>query len=342
MTTVPSRGRPSRAAIYRRFEDAISELSRYGGLPTPDESKKLWDDLWALEAHHSTAIEGNTLVLKQVEALLHEGKAVGAKELREYMEVLGYAEAADWVYKQAIAPEIWKHDQLITVTEIRQIHELAMNKVWSIAPHPDAYEEEKPGSFRLHEIQKFSGGMQPPIHTLVPSEISSWVDEANAIYTRMGSGILATHDVPEALAGLHRRFESIHPFIDGNGRTGRLVLNLLLIRMGWPPAVILKEQRKRYLGSLEKADNGDFGPLAEMIARRVIASMHHLIPNIAGPIKYVPLETLADSDLSYAALRQAASRGRLEAIQGSDGRYRSSRAAVTEYKKSRHQTKLRY
>ena len=66
----PGRGRPSREVIYKRFATAIDELANYGGLPKPYEAKSLWDHLWHLEAHHSTAIEGNTLVLREVETLL--------------------------------------------------------------------------------------------------------------------------------------------------------------------------------------------------------------------------------------------------------------------------------
>ena len=115
-------------------------------------------------------------------------------------------------------------------------------------------------------------------------------------------------DVPESLARIHVDFERLHPFIDGNGRTGRLLLNLILTRLGWPPIVIFKEQRRRYLDGLDRADNGDLGPLAELIARSVVDNLHRLIPNIAGPAKYVPLEALADKEFSLAALKQAAGR----------------------------------
>jgi hypothetical protein len=69
----------------------------------------IWDDIWHQEAHHSTALEGNPLVLREVQTLLDQGRAVGAKALREYNEVRGYADAARWVYSQALEPDSW-HD----------------------------------------------------------------------------------------------------------------------------------------------------------------------------------------------------------------------------------------
>ncbi|MHB1341336.1 MAG: Fic family protein [Coriobacteriia bacterium] len=330
------RGRPSRTAIYQRFATAIDELARYGGLPTPAEAKQLWDDVWHLEAHHSTALEGNTLVLREVEQLLSEGRAVGSKELKDYMEVLGYSEAARWVYEQGVAPGALGQDSLLTVTEVRHVHELAMAKAWEVAPHPDAYADEAPGDYRRHDIRPFAGGMKPTTHPLVPAGVTAWVDQVNQFGRDLTEGTLGVIDVPEAMARIHADFERLHPFIDGNGRAGRLLLNLILTRLGWPPIVIFKEQRRRYITSLDRADHGDLGPLAELIARSVVDNLHRLIPNIAGPAKYVPLEALADEEFSLAALKQAASRGRLEAIIGSDGHYRSSRAAVEAYKASKY------
>jgi Fic family protein len=322
--------------VYQRFATAIDELGRYGGLPTPIEAKPLWDDVWHLEAHHSTALEGNTLVLREVEKLLEEGRAVGSKELKDYMEVLGYSEAARWVYEQGVAPQELVHEGLVSVTEVRHVHRLTMAKVWDVAPHPQASSDEAPGSFRRRDIHPFPGGMTPPTYPLVPAGVTSWVDEANRFGVDLADGTPGLADAPESLARIHVDFERLHPFIDGNGRTGRLLLNLVLTRLGWPPIVIFREQRGRYLRALDRADHDDLGPLAELIARAVVDNLHRLIPNIAGPAKYVPLEALADDELSLAALKQAAGRGRLEAIIGNDGRYRSSRAALESYKASRY------
>lgn len=325
-------GRPSRQELYNRLHAQVRELwARLGGLPSPAEAADIWRGIWFEEAHHSTAIEGNTLVLKQVERLLGEGRAVGNKELREYMEVKGYADAAQWVYEQAINPT--GHHQrgdVVTLAEVRETHNRAMAPVWNVAPHPDATAREGPGSFREHEIHPFPGGMTPVSHPLIHAEMTTWVNEVNEL-----------DPTPEAfledLARLHARFEQIHPFLDGNGRTGRLVLNLVLVRLGYPPAIIYKRERDRYLRALRRADDGDIGLLGEMLARAVLDSLHRfIVPAVAGPARLVPLAALETPDLKAPALRAAAARGRLRATRGSDGQWRSSRNWVEEYKASRY------
>lgn len=322
-------GRPSRGDIYRRLEETSAELrDRLGGLPSPAEADAIWTTIWFAEAHNSTALEGNTLVLRQVERLLADGLAVGNKELKDYMEVRGYADAAKWVYGQALEPGAWTDGNLLTLTEVRQVHTTAMAPVWGVAPHPHACDREGPGNFREHDIAPFPGGMTPPSWPDVPAALHDWV--------RVVETIGRAPNVIEAIAEAHNRFERIHPFLDGNGRTGRLVMNLLLVRLGYAPAIIFKRDRERYLRGLRAADQGEPGLLGELIARAVIDNLYRfVVPAVAGPDRLVPLAALTSKSVSEGSLRVAANRGRLKANKGPDGQWRSSRAWVDEYVKSR-------
>lgn len=328
-----ARGRPSRSTVYQRLDDAIAELrDRLGGLPSPKESETIWSDIWHLEAHHSTALEGNTLVLREVAALLEQGRTTSAKPLKEYMEVKGYADAARWVYSQALDPDEWSTGGLISLNEIRRIHHMAMTPVWGVALNEQATDAESPGNYRTHDIHPFTEGMTPPPWPDVPALLGDWVDDVVALGTTIAAGEPLDAVLPEELARVHNQFEQVHPFLDGNGRTGRLALNLILVRLGYPPVIIFKRQRDDYLRAMRRADACDYGPLGEVIARAMFDNLNRfIVPNIAGPARLVPLTALADKQHTVAALRQAAQRGRLDAVQGTDGIWRSSRHAVDAY-----------
>jgi Fic family protein len=313
----------------------------YGGLPAADKAKSIWDDIWFLEAHNSTAIEGNTLVLREVKTLLEQNRSVGGKDLKDYLEVEGYGRAALWVYSQARRTDIERDpDETITLTEIRNIHEQLVSTVWAVAPHHNALPDETAGGFRMHDIMPFPGGMTPPSFTEIPMLMRSFVDDTNVACKDIITGRIPTEYMPVKLAEQHCKFERIHPFLDGNGRTGRLVLNLLLVRLGYPPAIILKQRRTAYIKALDRADHNDILPLAEIIARAVIDNVNRFImPAVAGPGKLVPLKALETKELSYAMLRQAATRGRLEATIGTDGIWYSSKDAVEKYLQNKYKRK---
>jgi Fic family protein len=297
----------------------------------PAEADDIWTSIWYQEAHNSTALEGNTLVLREVEVLLAEGRAVGKKQLRDYLEVRGYADAARWVYSQAVAPGDWRpEDALLSLAEVREAHRRAMGPVWEVDPHEAAYETESPGNWRRHNIKPFAGGMMPADHTAVPALMTDWVADLNGIR-------LDTSPIADVIARVHAQFERIHPFLDGNGRAGRLVTNLVLVRLGYPPAIVYKRERPRYLDALNKADRGDAGPLGELFARAILDNlMRFILPAVAGPARLVPLESLASADLSVIALRNAAERGRLRAIRTPAGTWQSSRQWVNAYRASRY------
>lgn len=298
------------------------------------EAEDIWDNLWHHEAHNSTAIEGNTLVLNEVRQLLAEGRAVGNKELKEYMEVEGYGRAARWVYDQAQGAGRWTNRKRLTLHEVRSVHHQAMALVWEVAPHANALPEESPGNWRRHGMKPVGEGMTPPPFTDLDARVADWVRLASALGH-------ANHPTPfpERLARVHDEFEQIHPFLDGNGRTGRLLLNLLLVRLGYPPAIVYKNERTRYLAAMRKADAGDYGPLGELLARAITDNLYRfVVPAVAGPARLVPLVSLVgpSSPVTANALRVAAVRGRLRAQKQPDGAWLSSRSWVEDYINNRY------
>jgi Fic family protein len=333
----PRRGRPATSQIFKEFAEVAKTLEEYSGLPSVSEARDIWDNIWYVEAHNSTAIEGNTLVLREVKALLQQQRTVGGKQLKEYLEVEGYGKASKWVYRQARAPKSFApNEELITLIELRMIHEELMGPIWKVYPHNDALPSENPGSFRQHNIQPFGGGMKPPDFTDIAPRVRWWIDDVNAFGSKVAGGIVSAEDIPLQLAQIHCGFEKIHPFLDGNGRTGRLVLNLILLRLGFPPAIILKSRRSQYLKALDKADNNTFRPLAEIICKAVLDNVHRFImPKYAQNSDLVRIDSLVTKEFSYTALRQAALRGKLQAQIKDDGHWYSTRDAVDEYKKNK-------
>jgi Fic family protein len=325
---MPERGRPARRAVFEAVDREIKELRRIGGLPAPFEARDIWKGIWYEEAHHSTAIEGNTLLLKQVRVLLEEGRAVGNEELAQYLEVQSYAEAAEWVYEQATKADSPAPADHITLTELRHIHRTVIESVWKVKPPDQLLVGEGPGSFRLHDIDGFPGGMRPAPFTDIHPMITDWLRDANEA-PPSGQHLM------EHLARLHAWFEQIHPFRDGNGRVGRLALNLLLVRRGYAPAVVYKRDRPKYLAALRRADRGNVGSLAELFARAVKDGLNRfLLPALAGPHRLLPLPALAGPHLSLLALRRAAQAGRLRATH-QYGHWYSTKRDVTAYKSSR-------
>jgi Fic family protein len=340
MTNSTKRGRPSSRLIFDRFMAVTKNLDEYGGLPSLKQASGIWDDIWYAEAHNSTGIEGNTLVLKEVKALLQQGRSIGGKKLIEYLEVEGYGKAAKWVYSQARAPKTFITQGLLSITELRFIHELLLESLWKVAPHKNALSSETPGSFRQHDILPFEEGMTPPSFTDVLPQIMTWVDTVNRFGEDVRNKAIPPAKIPGGLAKIHCDFERIHPFLDGNGRAGRLVLNLILVRLGFPPAIILKTRRAQYLKALSQADNGNHLPLANIIAKAILDNVHRfIVPSYAENSDWVTLDSLVTKEISYQALRQAAYRGKLEVRINSAGFLYSTKEAVTAYLNSRYERK---
>jgi fido (protein-threonine AMPylation protein) len=325
-----ARGRPSRQQLLESLDQARHDLMIIGGLPEPTVFRDVWAGIWTEETHNSTAIEGNTLRLKQVQLLLEDGVVSGSRnDLQEWLEAKAYGEAARWVYREAYR----RNARAATHTseaEIREIHRLVVESVWLYFPPEGLVRNERPGAYRLKDHDPLRPGLPAMSCSSLAPELAAWVEAANA---RRNS---AQHPI-EQLAELHARFERIHPFPDGNGRVGRLVLTALLVQAGYPPAIIYKNERTRYLTALGRADDGDYGPLTELLARSVREGIYRfLMPKLAGPLRIVPLAGLADEELTHWALVAAAQRGRLKAQKHNGSTWYSTRQWVEEYKATRY------
>jgi Fic/DOC family len=323
--------RPSRQQVLESLDTARRDLEIIGGLPEPSVFSDVWTNIWTEETHNSTALEGNTLRLRQVQLLLDDGVVTGsAKELREWLEVKAYGDAARWVYHHAFMGRFERPDTKISESDIRRIHELVVGSVWAHFPPEGLVAKETPGAYRLKDHDPLRADLPVNVCSSVPGLMYNWLASANDPAEDRDCHLI------ERLAELHAAFERIHPFPDGNGRVGRLVLTLLLVRYGYPPAVIHKDDRTRYLKALARADDRDPGPLGELLARSVREGIYRfLMPKLAGPLSVVPLAGLADKELSRYALVAAAQRGRLKAHKYPAGWY-STRQWVEEYKASRH------
>lgn len=327
-----SRGRPSTKQLLESLDQARGDLAIIGGLPEPTVFQDVWAGIWTEETHNSTAIEGNTLRLKQVQLLLEDGLVSGSqKDLSEWFEAKAYGEAARWVYRQAYLKKV-RNEPRISEAEIREIHRQVVESVWMYFPPDGLVRGEKPGAYRLKDHDPLRSDLPPVPCSVVGSELANWVEQAN---DDTWSEAQDLHCI-ERLAKLHAAFERIHPFPDGNGRAGRLVLTMLLVEAGYPPAIIYVHERSRYLKALRRADDQDCRALTELLARSVREGIYRfLMPKLAGPLSVVPLAGLADEEISRYALVAAAQRGRLKANKYS-GAWYSTPQWVKEYKRSRY------
>jgi len=295
-------------------EEVVLLHRSLGGPPRAVEADQILRAIWIDDVHNSTAIEGNTMTRAQVENLVERRQASAL--LVETLEVEGYARAADWVYR--VAPDY----NGIPLEVVREVHRLVVGLAWEVEP---PVTRDRPGAWRQ------TGVTVRGVRVALPASIHGDLQEWNRS-TRKNRG---RHAIAHA-AEHHAWFERIHPFVDGNGRVGRLLLNFLLIQQGYPPAVILATRRPQYLQALRTADAGNVGPLTEVVARAVSGAMSRfLIPKLAGEAKLIPLPALAtQTGYSKDYLRQLAQNGRLRALR--EGRlWLSSKAWFDEYVSNR-------
>ena len=207
----------------------------------PKEVLQSFDRSFEVEyTHNSTAIEGNTLSLIQTKAILEDGISVGGKTLREIYEVVNHNKAFGFVKKCVT------EGKTLDETIIKDIHALLMENILT------------GGVYRNVEVRISGAKHKPP----VPSEMYQQIKN---FYADMPYKV--KENAIEFAAWTHAEFVKIHPFVDGNGRTSRMIMNYQLLASGFLPVSIAKENRLEYFEALEAyAVEGDLNPFANMIA----------------------------------------------------------------------------
>jgi Fic family protein len=298
--------------IRRRIDDKLARLNALRPLPAA-ALLKLRERFGIEMTYNSNAIEGNSLTLKETFLVVNEGLTIKGKPLRDHLEAKGHNEALDFLY------ELLEKGSRFTMSErlIRELNQIVMRDI----------DREWAGRYRSSDV--FIGGAShtPPAAVEVPQLMESLVKWAVLQRKRL--------HVVELAAVLHHRLVHVHPFFDGNGRTARLAMNIILMKNGFPMTLILKNDRKKYYRTLEAADKGDIGPFVRFIAQAVERSLDiylkALVPVKKAGADFISLSDLAKgSKFSEKYLNLLAGSGRLEAHK--EGRnWLSSNDALKRY-----------
>lgn len=247
----PMDGRRKRTSVLLEIERKRAEISAMRPF-TKGELEALMNEFLISFTYNSNAIEGNTLTLKET-ALVLEGITVDKKPLKDHLEAVGNRDA--FLYVREIA----SNEIDISEYVIKSIHSLVL------IDRP-----EDKGQYRripVHIMGAYTNPVQPYL-------IEPKMHELILANEARKSGMT----VIERIARFHLEFEGIHPFVDGNGRTGRLILNLELIRNGLPPINVKFTDRKRYYEAFDAFyRDGDAGRMIDLIAEYVNARLDEYI-----------------------------------------------------------------
>jgi len=230
--------------LKERIEIKLSKLNNLRPLPkdTLDNLKEKFEiDM----SYHSNAIEGNRLTLRETWLVIRKGITISGKSLEEHLEATNHREAIELIEKIADKGED------ITEIDVLNLHAVILDKI----------NPQNAGFYRHSNVFIQGSELKLPKWRDVPVLMKRVYKELN----NQGKGI----DVIYSSVKVHYDTVRIHPFIDGNGRLARLLMNLRLMRGGFPPAILRKEERRAYYSALEKADKGDFRPLTMIIGKDV-------------------------------------------------------------------------
>lgn len=211
--------------------------------------------------YNSNSIEGNTLSLRETQMVLQEGITIKGKSLREHFEAKNHETAIHKLY------QLVKQDYVLNANDILELHGLVLRSI----------EDEYAGRLRNAGVRISGANFVPPNARKVSEYLDRLIDYINKNPQGLNPIELATV--------FHHKFVWIHPFFDGNGRTIRLVMNLLLMRSGFPPAIILTNDRAKYYTALNQANNGNYAKLMLLMSQASERTLNIYLSAIPGSDK---------------------------------------------------------
>lgn len=191
-------------------------------------TRQLRDKLIIEWTYNSNAIEGNTLTLSETKVVLENGITIKGKPLKDHLEIINHKEAIEYI------EDLVSKNVKLSEYDIRSIHYLILKEI----------DSTNAGKYRNENVFISGAKHVPPVYMNVPYKMQNLIDQYQSWKV--------FHPIVRACY-LHGEFVKIHPFIDGNGRTARLLLNFELIQSGYPPVVIKTENRADYYDALDKA-----------------------------------------------------------------------------------------
>ena len=217
--------------------------------------------------YNSNAIEGNKLTYGETLTLLLYGITADGKPLRDHLDIIGHQDAVELML------DMVKGDRSLRQTDVRQLHQIMLKQDYpQYAVTPDGrrvFRTIHVGTYKRepNHVVTFTGDKH---YYAEPSAVPGLMRELLDWYVTAEKG--SVHPLVQASV-LHHEFVAIHPFDDGNGRIGRILMNFVLMRGGYPPAVIPVTKRREYYESLMAADAGDYIPLTQYIGQRLLSAL---------------------------------------------------------------------
>ena len=259
---------------------------------------------------NSNALEGNSLSLDETKLVLEEGLTVGGKSLKEHLEATNHSKAIDFV------------QSLVSKSEIKEIDVLNLHAIIL-----DRIDSQNAGFYRRGAVRISGTDYTPPNAAKVPK----LMEEVYRLLNMRGSEPI------ETAALIHQKFVDIHPFIDGNGRTARLLMNLYLMRNGYPPVIILRAERKKYIRTIiqGQVENNQI-PFVNFVAKAVERSLDIYFDSLGMETKeYLTLSEAAKISrkrYSEEYLSLLARTGKIGAIKFGRN-WKITKEALEEYEK---------